>query len=121
MIVVSNTLPLILVDDQKARFVINNLNMKYIGTIGVLLQSLKIKLIKYNEFKNLLNKLIIMGYRIDINIYTDILIEAENYKWGEKMSHDEPSYGKRKSKRDKKMKRLFRVYKKGGKERSMNY
>ncbi len=35
--------------------------------------------------------------------------------------NDEPSYEKRKSKRDKKMKRRYRVYKKGGKERSMNY
>ena len=36
------------------------------------------------------------------------------------MGWDEPSYDKRKTKRDKKAKRLFRVYKKGGKERSMN-
>ena len=35
--------------------------------------------------------------------------------------YDEPSYERRKSKRDKKMKRRYRVYKKGGKERSMNY
>ncbi len=35
--------------------------------------------------------------------------------------NDEPSYERRKSKRDKRMKRLYRVYKKGGKERSMNY
>ena len=34
------------------------------------------------------------------------------------MSHDEPNYGQRKSKRDKKAKRLYRVYKKGGKFRS---
>jgi hypothetical protein len=34
---------------------------------------------------------------------------------------DEPSYERRKTKRDKRMKRLFRVYKKGGKERTMNY
>lgn len=35
--------------------------------------------------------------------------------------YDEPSYGRRKGKRDKKMKRLYRVYKRGGKERSMNF
>ncbi len=33
---------------------------------------------------------------------------------------DEPDYGRRRTKRDKKAKRLFRIYKKGGKERSMN-
>lgn len=32
----------------------------------------------------------------------------------------EPHYGKRKSKRDKKAKRRFRVYKKGGKNRVNN-
>lgn len=37
------------------------------------------------------------------------------------MGYDEPSYDRRKSKRDKKMKRRNRVYKHGGKERSMNY
>ncbi len=37
------------------------------------------------------------------------------------MGWDEPSYGKRKSKRDKIAKRRDRVYKRGGKERSMNY
>ncbi len=37
------------------------------------------------------------------------------------MGYDEPNYGHRKTKRDKKAKRLFRVYKKGGKERTMNY
>jgi len=36
------------------------------------------------------------------------------------MGWDEPSYDKRRTKRDKKAKRLFRVYKKGGKERTMN-
>ena len=33
---------------------------------------------------------------------------------------DDPSYGNRKSKNDKRAKRRFRVYKKGGKERTMN-
>lgn len=37
------------------------------------------------------------------------------------MSSDEPNYEKRKSKRDKWAKRRNRVYKRGGKERSMNY
>ena len=37
------------------------------------------------------------------------------------MGYDEPSYEKRRSKRDKWMKRKSRVYKRGGKERSMNY
>jgi len=34
------------------------------------------------------------------------------------MSNDEPCYGQRKSKSDKKAKRRYRVYKKGGKFRS---
>jgi len=37
------------------------------------------------------------------------------------MGDDEPSYGKRKSKNDKIMKRRNRIYKHGGKERTMNY
>ena len=35
--------------------------------------------------------------------------------------NDEPSYEKRKSKKDKLMKRRTRIYKRGGKERTMNY
>ena len=71
---------LVLLDDQKARFIVDNLNIKYIGTIGILLLSLKKELIKHDEFKNLINKLMDSGYRIDINIYTKITEEAEKYK-----------------------------------------
>ena len=34
---------------------------------------------------------------------------------------DEPGYGNRKSKKEKKLKRRNRVYKKGGRERSLDF
>jgi hypothetical protein len=61
----------------------------------------------------LINLISLNNYRLIKFIY--LLIFIVN------MSDDEPSYGKRKSKRDKWMKRRSRVYKRGGKERSMNY
>jgi|SRR3989344_1860005 len=71
---------LILIDDQKARSITENFKIKSIGTIGILLLFLKKKLINHNEFKSLLNKLIENGLRLDINIYTKILEEAEKIK-----------------------------------------
>ena len=69
---------LILLDDKKARIVAKSMGIRIKGTLGLLLTFLDKKFIAYNEFKILLDNLINANFRIDINLYKDILKEAEN-------------------------------------------
>lgn len=69
---------LILLDDKKARIVAKSIGIKIKGTLGLLLTFLDKKFISYDEFKMLLDNLINANFRIDINLYKDILKEAEN-------------------------------------------
>lgn len=71
---------LLLVDDYVARQIAKNLGLKVIGTLGLLLIFLRRKFISYEEFKDLLNKLIENNFRMSIEIYNEVLNEAEKLK-----------------------------------------
>jgi len=69
---------LILLDDKKARIVAKSFGIKIKGTLGLLLAFLDKKLISYDEFRALLDELIQINFRIGINLYNEVLKDAEN-------------------------------------------
>ena len=71
---------ILIVDDYVARQIAKNLGLKVIGTLGLLLIFLKKRLINYEKFKNLLNELIENNFRISIELYNEVLNEAEKLK-----------------------------------------
>lgn len=68
---------LVLLDDKKARIIAKNMGLNIKGTLGVLLSMLDKKYISYNEFKELLDKLISNNFRISISVYNEVLKYAE--------------------------------------------
>ena len=68
---------IILLDEHKARNVAKNLGLNVKGTLGLLLTFLDKKLIKKDEFKILLGNLINADFRISIELYNEVLKQAE--------------------------------------------
>jgi len=71
---------ILIADDYVARQIAKNLGLKVIGTLSLLLIFLKKRLINYEKFKNLLNELIENNFRISIELYNEVLNEAEKLK-----------------------------------------
>ena len=71
---------ILIADDYVARQIAKNLGLKVIGTLSLLLIFLKKRLINYEKFKNLLNELIENNLRISIELYNEVLNEAEKLK-----------------------------------------
>lgn len=66
---------LVLMDDASARSVSESFGLNTKGTIYVLLKAYKSGLIKKEEVKNLLDKLIFAGFRLSSEVYSRILEE----------------------------------------------
>ncbi|MFX1538172.1 MAG: DUF3368 domain-containing protein [Promethearchaeota archaeon] len=70
----------IILDDYIARKVAVSLNLEVTGTAGVLLLALKRKIISLVEFKKIFRRLCeTTAYRISVEIYNEVLDEANRY------------------------------------------
>ncbi len=70
---------LLIIDDYQGRRCAQRMEIPIIGTAGLLIHWLKEKKIGYSEFKNLLARLIQSGFRMKIELYEQIVYEAEKY------------------------------------------
>ena len=68
---------LILIDDASARVIAESLGFKVKGTLYVLLQSYRNKILSKNETKDLLKLLVLEGFRISSELYVQILDALE--------------------------------------------
>ena len=68
---------LILVDDASARKIMESFGFNVKGTIYVLLLAYRKKIITKNEARNLIDSLILAGFRISTEIYSRIMRELE--------------------------------------------
>ncbi len=68
---------LIIIDDASARTIAESLGFNVKGTLFVLLKACKKGLIKKEETKKLVNKLVFSGFRISQEIYIQFLEELE--------------------------------------------
>jgi predicted nucleic acid-binding protein len=66
---------LVLMDDASARSVAESFGLKTKGTIYVLLKAYKSGLIQRDEVEELLNKLLLIGFRISPELYSRLLRE----------------------------------------------
>ncbi|MBS3072194.1 DUF3368 domain-containing protein [Candidatus Pacearchaeota archaeon] len=71
---------LILIDDASARVIAESFGFKVRGTIYVLLSAYKRKLIKKTEIKDLIDNLVLTGFRISQEFYIQIMKLLEDYK-----------------------------------------
>ncbi len=69
---------LVLIDDASARTIAEGLGLNVKGTLYVLLKSLKKKLIEKKEIKDLINRLVRLGFRISSELYGEVLKEIDN-------------------------------------------
>lgn len=68
---------LVLIDDAAARKVSESFGLDSKGTVYVLLKAYKNKFISIKETKELINKLILTGFRISSELYAKLLKELE--------------------------------------------
>jgi predicted nucleic acid-binding protein len=68
---------LTLIDDAPARIIAEGLGLKVKGTLHVLLKAYSKKLIKREEIKKLLSRLISLGFRISPELYGKVLEEID--------------------------------------------
>jgi predicted nucleic acid-binding protein len=68
---------LILIDDASARKIIESSGFNVKGTIYVLLLAYRKKIIAKNEARNLIDNLILTGFRISTEIYSKVMKELE--------------------------------------------
>lgn len=69
---------LVLIDDASARTIAEGFGFNVKGTLYVLLMALKKKLIEKKEIKDLINRLIKLGFRISHELYGEVLKEIDN-------------------------------------------
>ena len=75
---------IVIIDDLTAREIARTLNLPIIGTIGVLLRSVKKKLLTPKDFRQKLNILIEeTDFRMSIKLYSQLLKEFEKIVGGE--------------------------------------
>ncbi len=68
---------LLLIDDASARAIAESLGFNVKGTLYVLLKAYKKGIIQKKEVKELINKLIILGFRISQELYIEVIEELE--------------------------------------------
>ena len=68
---------LILIDDASARAIAESFGFNVKGTLYILLTAYKKKIIDKNEIKELINRLIVSGFRISQELYINLLGELE--------------------------------------------
>ena len=68
---------LILIDDASARTIAESFGFNVKGTLYILLTAYKKKMIEKNEIRDLINKLIVLGFRISQELYIRLLEELE--------------------------------------------
>lgn len=68
---------LLVIDDASARAIAENLGFNVKGTLYILLKAYKKEIIQKKEVKELINKLIILGFRISQELYIEVLEEIE--------------------------------------------
>ncbi len=66
----------VLIDEISTRTAAKLLDLEPGGTIFVLLKSLKMKIIDFDEFLDILNQLIVEGFRLREEIYINAVKEA---------------------------------------------
>lgn len=71
---------LLIIDDHLGRLAAEKAGIPVIGTLGLLLFFLKKGEIDYAEFKGLINQLIESGFRMSIELYEQVIGEAEKIK-----------------------------------------
>ena len=67
----------VLIDDAPARIIAQNLNLSVRGTLYVIVKSYKKKLTSKIETKDLLSRLISLGFRISPELYGKVLSEID--------------------------------------------
>ncbi len=69
---------LVLIDDASARIIAEGFGFNIKGTLYVLLIALKKKAIEKKEIKDLINRLVRLGFRISHELYGEVLKEIDN-------------------------------------------
>ena len=64
---------LFLSDDKKARQYARSLNIKTVGVLGIILENLKLEKINKKEAKELVSRLIDIGYYMSPGLYVKML------------------------------------------------
>ncbi len=67
----------VLIDERSARTAAKLLGLRPRGTISILLESVKKKIVTFDEFLALLNKLTQEGFRLSEEVYTDAIEKAQ--------------------------------------------
>lgn len=70
----------VVADDEEVRKVARTEDVEYVGSIFILFKLLKHKRISKKELRNLLDKMINLGWRCSTELYALILEELERYK-----------------------------------------
>lgn len=69
---------MVLIDDAPARIIAESLNLVVKGTLYVIIETYKKKLMNKAETKDLLSQLISLGFRLSAEIYAKVLDEIDN-------------------------------------------
>lgn len=68
---------LLIIDDASARAIAESMGFNVKGTLYILLKAYKKRIISKKEAKELINRLIILGFRISQELYIELLEEIE--------------------------------------------
>ncbi len=64
---------LLIIDDKMGRTVAEMMGVECIGTMGILLKALNNSLLTLDEFKAILDRMIAIGSRLDVRVYSEII------------------------------------------------
>jgi predicted nucleic acid-binding protein len=64
---------LLIIDDKMGRGAADIMGVTCVGTVGVLLRVLAKSLITFGEFKQVLDKMIDSGFRLEIKVYREVM------------------------------------------------
>ncbi len=69
---------LLIIDDKTGRRVAETLNVNCIGTVGVLLKAVTQRLMSPMEFRELIDRMVDQGFRLDTKVYRRVMKAAED-------------------------------------------